>query len=332
MTRKKICVAGVTGLVGANLTKKALSKGYFVNGTTRDASNTNKTKYLRKFTNNEKLVIYEADMSNSKSFDKALSGVDALFITCLVPIYKTTDGIPANQLSKEEGKSNIIAPTVNGCLNILQAAKRCNIKTVIICSSTASTNPDIPVEIKNEVEHWSNELTQIETKKYTSAAKTIMEKRAIEFCKENKMRLCIFLPTGLYGELLMPSHLEHNPYNWLYRLMNGGEPRHKICPNDSISMIHTEDLAELFLAALEDSRKEGRFFGVYQSLHWHDIYLECKKYIPDMRSPDFSQPMSAKVTNFDFSRRDSLGIKLRNFPQMIAQTVEGLQRYKDGKL
>ncbi len=328
MDRKKICIAGVTGLVGANLAKSALSKGYAVNGTARNISDTSKVKYLRNFPNSQNLALFHANMNDSKTFDEALEGVSAVFICCLIPLYRSPSGIPANQLSEEEGRNNIVAPTVDGCLNILQSAKRNKVKTIVICSSTASTNPDTQVEKKNEIDHWSDESTQIKNKKFTSAAKTAMEKRAIKFCEENKIRLSIFLPTGLYGELLLPDHLKHNPYSWLNTLLNGGQPRHMTCPDDSVSMIHTQDLAELFLTAAEHDTFEGRFFGVYKSLHWKDIYRECEIQIPNMVKPVYPSTLSARPTAFDFSRRDSLGVTLRDFPTMLAQTIKSLKRFK----
>lgn len=328
MDKKKICIAGVTGLVGSNLAKRALNKGYAVNGTARNISEADKVKFLYNFPNSQNLALFCANMINSKTFDEALDGVSALFICCLIPLYKSPEEIPANQLSEEEGRNSIMAPTIEGCLNILQSAKRNKVKTVVICSSTASTNPNTQIEKKNEIAHWSDESTQIKNKKFTSAAKTVMEKRAIKFCEENKIRLCVFLPTGLYGELLSPYHLKHNPYSWLNSLLNGGEPRHMTCPDDSISMIHTEDLADLFLTAAEHDTFEGRFFGVYKSLHWREIYRECEKQIPNMVKPVYPSAMFARPTEFDFSRRDSLGVTLRDFPTMLAQTIESLRRFK----
>ena len=68
------------------------------------------------------------------------------------------------------------------------------------CSSTSSTNPTPPVSIKNEVDHWSDEMNNVESKKYTSAAKLLKE--AIKFCSNNNIRLSIILPTGLYGDAI----------------------------------------------------------------------------------------------------------------------------------
>ena len=75
-----------------------------------------------------------------------------------------------------------------------------------------------------------------------------MEKAAIKFCKENKIRLSIILPTGIYGDAVLPEHLNHNPFAWLKQAIDGGYPRHSETPNDSASMIHVRDLANMFLA------------------------------------------------------------------------------------
>ena len=205
--------------------------------------------------------------------------------------------------------------------------KESDVKNVIICSSTSSTNPIPPVEVKNEVDHWSDEKLQCAEKKYTSAAKTFMEKAAIKFCNENSIRLSIILPTGLYGEGLLPDHMKHSPFSWLKVLIETGKPKHTKIPNDSISMIHLSDLAKLFLSAYENSDKSGRFYGVYKSLHWQEIYLECQKLLPSMVMPELLSENLIEPTKFNFSRRDSLGVKIRDFPTLLKQTVDWLKSH-----
>ena len=119
--------------------------------------------------------------------------------------------------------------------------------------------------------------------------------------------------------------MHHNPFAWLQRVIDGGQPRHETTPNDSASMIHLEDLAKLFLAAYENSNAFGRYFGVFDSLHWQDIYAECQKILPNMKMPN---PLTEKVvapTGFDFTRRNSLGVTVRDFPTLLRQTIQWLQ-------
>ena len=322
---KKLCIIGASGLVGSHIVKAALSKGYSVNGTMRDADDIESVKYLKQIKNSENLELFSANMQNPDELNEPLCGADAVFIASLIPTYFGRDGKPAKDMNFDEGKSEIIKPTVDGCLNILNAAKRNDIQTAIICSSTSSTNPVPPQPFKNEIDHWSDDFEQCNSGKFTSAAKTVMEKEAIKYARENEIRLSILLPTGLFGEALLPKHLEHNPFKWLKSLIEGGGPRHDTIPNNSTSMIHLDDLAKLFIAAYENPNASGRYFGVYGSLHWQDIYAECEKIIPLMKRPKLLTDKPVEPTTFDFSRRDSLGVSIRDFPTFLEQTVSWLK-------
>ena len=145
------------------------------------------------------------------------------------------------------------------------------------------------------------------------------------FCDENNLRLSVFLPTGLYGPAILPEHLKHNPFLWIKSVLEGGPPRHQKVPNDSASLIHLQDLAKLFLAAYENPSASGRYFGVLESFHWNDIYKECQRLIPDMQMPEAISEDPVAPTQFDFKRRDSLGVKIRDFPTIMHETVEWIK-------
>ncbi len=325
-TDKTLCIVGASGLVGSNIVKAALDRGYTVRGTLRDANAADKAPYLMALPGAaERLTLHSADMAHENSFDAPLTGADAVFIASLIPTYAGPSGKPAREMDDEQGYAEIIMPTVNGCLNILRAAARQGVKTAIICSSTSSTNPVPPVPVKNEVDHWSDEAEQCRAKKYTSATKTVMEKAAIAFAAEHDMRLCILLPTGMFGPVILPGHLEHNPHKWLRSLIAGGPPRHATVPNDSTSMIHLHDLAALFLAAYENEAASGRYYGVYDSWHWQDIYAELKKILPDMAMPAPLTEPPVTPTGFDFTRRNSFNVPLRDIPTFLRETVEWLK-------
>ena len=323
---KTICIAGASGLVGANLTKAALERGYRVRGTLRDSSDTEKTRHLYALAGApERLELFGADMSHPGAFDEALSNADAVFIACLIPTYFGSSGKPAREMDDEQGEKEIVMPTVDGCLNILRSAYDAGITDAIICSSTSSANPKNPVEKKNEIDHWSDRAHQYAQKKYTSAAKTVMEAAAMEFAEQHNIRLSIFLPTLMLGPAVLPEHAERGFQGMLRTMLQGGAPRHDKIPNDSSSMIHVQDLAFLFLAAYESPEASGRYFGVYDSWHWKDIYAELEKLIPEAEMPEplIEQPLPP--TGFDFTRRDSLGVPLRDVPTILKETVESLR-------
>lgn len=321
-----ICVAGASGLVGSNIVKAALDKGYRVNGTLRNIDDPKKTPYLMALEGaDERLQLFAADMDNGASYDQATSGADCVFIASLIPTYFGLSGKPAKEMDDEQGIREIVMPTVDGCLNILKSATGNGIKTAVICSSTSSTNPIPAVAIKNEDDHWSEENEQYRAKKYTSAAKTVMEKAALKFADENGMRLSILMPTGLYGPVILPEHITTNPHVWLQRLINGEKGLHAQIPNNSSSMIHLHDLAALFLAAYENPNASGRYFGVYDSWHWQDLYQELRKILPDMEMPSPLTDSPVAATGFDFTRRDSLGVPVRDIPTLMRETVEWMK-------
>ena len=120
---KKICVVGASGLVGSSIVRYALERGYFVNGTLTDKSDVTKVKYLKKLKNSKNLELFSAKMENEKDLINPMENANAVFIACLIPTYKGKDGTPAKEMDDERGYKEIINPTVNGCLNILKAAK-----------------------------------------------------------------------------------------------------------------------------------------------------------------------------------------------------------------
>jgi len=326
MAKGSICVVGASGLAGSNIVRASLERGYDVRGTMRDKDAADKAPYLNALPGAaERLTLFSADMADGESFDEALTGADGVFIACLVPTYAGPSGTPAREMDDAQGYAEIIMPTVNGCLNIMRAAAAQGVPNVVICSSTSSTNPVPAVPLKNEVDHWSDEAEQCRAKKYTSATKTVMEKTAIRFAEDHDMRLCIMLPTGMFGPVILPAHLEGNPHLWLRALIETGEPRHKAIPNDSTSMIHLHDLAALFLAAYENPDASGRYFGVYDSWHWQDIYAELQKILPDMTMPAPLTEPPVTPTGFDFTRRDSLGVAVRDIPTMLRETIAWLR-------
>ncbi|MDP6344248.1 MAG: NAD-dependent epimerase/dehydratase family protein, partial [Alphaproteobacteria bacterium] len=275
---RALCVVGASGFAGSHIVRAALGRGYAVRGTLRDRDAPDKAPYLMALPGAaERLTLYSADMADADAFSEPLAGADCVFIACLVPTYFGPSGTPAREMDDHQGYAEIIMPTVNGCLNIMGAAAGQGVANVVICSSTSSTNPVPPVPLKNEVDHWSDEAEQCRAKKYTSATKTVMEKAAFRFAEENDMRLSIILPTGMFGPVILPEHMDRSPHAWLRALINGETGRHEKIPNDSSSMIHLHDLAALFLAAYENPAALGRYFGVYDSWHWQDIYAELHK-------------------------------------------------------
>ncbi len=116
---KKLCVVGASGLVGSNIVKAALDRGYTVHGTMRDKDAPSNAPFLNALAGAfERLSLFSADMTKEETFDEAMAGADCVFIACLIPTYAGPSGKPAQEMDDEQGYTEIIMPTVNGVASI----------------------------------------------------------------------------------------------------------------------------------------------------------------------------------------------------------------------
>lgn len=92
-------------------------------------------------------------------------------------------------------------------------------------------------------------------------------------------------------------------------------------------MIDVRDLARLHVAALRTPEARGRYFGVVQSWHWQDILQALARVAPGYDAPRWPEDRPrTRPTQFDFTRRDSLGVELRGLDEMLEATVAELRR------
>ena len=72
---KSVCVVGASGLVGSNIVKAALERGYEVRGTLRDKNAPDKAPYLMALPGAaERLTLFSADMAETETFDSQMFG------------------------------------------------------------------------------------------------------------------------------------------------------------------------------------------------------------------------------------------------------------------
>ena len=92
-SQKTVCIVGASGLLGSNVLKEALARGYKVNGTLRDVNAPDKATFLNALPNADRnLRLFESEMADEESFIEAFSNVDCVFIACLIPVYKGHTG------------------------------------------------------------------------------------------------------------------------------------------------------------------------------------------------------------------------------------------------
>lgn len=314
MKRETICVIGMSGYVGSHITAELLKQGYSVNGTLRDPHGPHADWIRRELIPfaqaGQELQLFQAEISDQDSLEKAMSGSTGVIMSAGV----------------ETQVPETITLMVGAAEHTLNAALKLGIDRAVFTSSTGSTNPpEGEPPIKDELLHWSDPEQQIAVGKYSPAAKTLMEKKIFEYMDIHpNLRVSIMNPSMIAG----PAFQDQPPIGLTSVLaILKKERMADSIPNGSMSMIHVNDLAKLHIAALESESASGRYFALKKSWHWTEILNTLSQLYPAYTPPAWPAEMEpAKVTEFDFARRDSLGIELKDMDEILRDLLRELQR------
>lgn len=315
MANETICVVGASGFVGSHVAAELLSRGYNVKGTLRNASSEAAEWLLEQLpaqaTASAQLSLHSADIADKDSLLEAMQGCTGV-VMCA--------GVEQQDL----GTINLMVGAAN---NVADCALGLGIGRAVFTSSTGSTNPpDGEPETKNEVDHWSDPEVQQAAGKFSPAAKTLMDQTALARMEDSngKLRISILNPSLIAGPAF-----QKDPVASLRSFQAIIEKRRHAerVPNGSMSMIDVRDLAKLHVNALESDTAQGRYFGVKQSWHWRDILAAVKRAHPEYVVPPFPDDESpARATQFDLTRQNSLGVKLRGLDEIVEGVVVELKR------
>ena len=314
MAKETICVIGISGYVGSHVAAELLNQGYSVNGTLRDPEGPHANWINRELVplakEGQRLQLFPAELHDQASLETAMAGCTGVIMCAGV----------------ETQVPETITLMVAAAENALNAVLRLGIQRAVFTSSTGSTNPpegEPPQKI--ETVHWSDSDQQISVGKYSPAAKTLMEKKALEMMEANPgLRVSIMNPSMIAGPVFQDEPA--SVLNFVSTILKKERMADAI-PNGSMSMISVNDLAKLHIAALEQETASGRYFALKQSWHWKDILDAFGRLQPDYTPPEWpadAEPVTP--TGFDFTRRDSLGVELKDLDEILGGVIDELKR------
>jgi len=314
MPKETICVIGTSGYVGSHVTAELLRQGYSVHGTLRNPQGAHANWISRELAPlaqpGQALRLFPAEISDQASLEKAMTGCTGVIMSAGV----------------ETQVPETVTLMVAAAENTINAALKLGIQRVVLTSSTGSTNPpEGEPPIKDELVHWSDPEQQIGVGKHSPAAKTLMEKKALEMMAAHpNLRVAILNPSMIAG----PAFQDEPPS--VLNSMRGILKKERMAdsvPNGSMSMIDVNDLAKLHIAALENETASGRYFALKKSWHWKEILNVLSELYPAYTPPAWPAGIApAKVTEFDFARRDSLGVELKDLDEILGALIDELQR------
>lgn len=310
-----LCVIGASGFLGSHVVAQALEKGFKLRAVMRNPEDATKTSWLMKLPNAEgNLTFHSGDLDKPGSFDEAIKGSDAV-VVCAFP--------------ETPSEPKLIETVKGGALDILKSCTSHGVKTIVLTSSGGSTNPkEGEPPVKNELDHWSDPDYQISQGKYSPAAKTLMDQAALQYGKDHpELRVVVLNPNLIMGPMFQPELPEKGSLKMLLAILK--RERLEKIPNGSMSVIDVRDLAALELAAVENPEAKGRYFGVLRSFHWKEIMEAIHEVYPQFEVPPLGyEGDDVRPTQFDHSRKESLGVQLRDLKAIFNDAINDLKARK----
>ncbi|GAB4832589.1 hypothetical protein Ancab_006604 [Ancistrocladus abbreviatus] len=314
---KVVCVTEAAGYIASWTVKLLLQRGYSVRGTVRDPADRKKTEHLLRLDGaEERLKLFRADLLEEGSFDSVVDGCDGVFHMASPISFK---GI-------KDPKAELITPAVKGTRNVLKScAKAKSIRRVVLTSSMAAVvftgqlaNADVLVD-----EAWFSVPSVCEELElWYPLSKTLAEKAAWKFAKENGLDLVTTNAGYIFGPPLQPTI--NVSVGIILDLFKG--PTY---PNGYVMYVDVRDVANAHIQAFEIALASGRHCLVDSSPHFSDIIKILRESFPNLKLAE--KCVDAKhdelwpTLNVSKEKAKNLGIKFTPLEVSLKDTVECLK-------
>lgn len=241
-TDAPVLVTGATGYVAGRLVERLLGVGLTVHATVRDASKSDRLRYLSDLAeaNPGSIRFFSADLLKPGSYAEAMQGCRVVFHVASPYIIKAKD--PQKEL---------IEPAVDGTRNVLaQVEATPSVERVVLTSSCAAIFGD-NIDLSNtprgvfDEDVWNTSST-LSHNPY-SLSKTLAEKKAWELAgSQNRWRLVVCNPAMVMGPGVR-IHPDSESFTIMKQILDGTFASGM--PDLRIGMVDVRDLAEAHLRA-----------------------------------------------------------------------------------
>ncbi|XP_020267696.1 dihydroflavonol 4-reductase [Asparagus officinalis] len=310
-----VVVTGAGGYVGSWLVMKLLQQGYTVRATVRDPTNMKKVKPLLDLPGAEaNLSLWKADLNDEGSFDAAISGCTGVFHVATPMDFESKDP-----------ESEVIKPAVKGVLGIMRSCKRAGTVQRVIFTSSAGT---VNVEEHQKPEYDENTWSDIEfcrNIKMTGwmyfVSKTLAEKAAWDYARENDIDLVTIIPTLVVGPFIsstMPPSMVT-----ALSLITGNEAHYSIIKQ--IQLVHLDDLCDAHIFLLNHPRAKGRYICSSHDATIHDLAKIIRDNYPQYHIPQKIEGIEDKIQPVHFSSKKllQLGFKYKySMKEMFDEAIK----------
>lgn len=292
----KVLVTGISGFIAKHITRELLDQGYEVRGSIR--SDKRKAEVEAIFPD-ASIEFVALDLTKDEGWETALDGVDVLLHTAS----------PFPQESPEDPQE-LIRPAVDGTMRAMRAAKAAGVNRVILTSSCAAIYKDSakPPMQRSTEQNWTDADASF-TSAY-EASKTLAERAAWDFAKENGMELTTINPGGVFGPAMDTNY--GTSLELVERFLAAQDPMY---PAINLPAVDVRDVAYMHVHAIGNPETIGeRFAANAGAIYMVDAAKTLAKAYPDRKIKTRKAPgfLLKLVARFDKSVAQAVGNLGRN--------------------
>lgn len=132
VNKEPVCVTGANGFIGSWLVRTLLDGGYTtIHATVYPGSDPSHLFALPR-AGNANLRVYEAEVLDSDAVSRAVEGCTGVFHVAS----------PCTLEDPKDPEKELVLPAVQGTINVLEAAKKFNVRRVVLTSSISAIVPN----------------------------------------------------------------------------------------------------------------------------------------------------------------------------------------------
>ncbi|KAJ4821707.1 hypothetical protein LUZ62_034273 [Rhynchospora pubera] len=310
-----VCVTGGSGFIGSCLVRLLLQRGYSVHATVQNLNDPSETHHLQALQGaKHRLRLFAIDLLDPTSLRAAITGTAGVFhlaSPCIV------DRV-------HDPQTQLLDPAVKGTLNVLQAAKDSGVRRVVLTSSISAIvpSPDWPPTTIKDENCWTDLEYCKNNEVWYPASKTMAEKAAWEFSKENGLDVVAVNPGTVMGPIIPPT--VNASMLMLVRLLEGCSEEYA---DFYMGPVHVEDVALAHILLYENPSASGRHLCVQSIAHWSDFASKVAELYPQYKVPQFpkdTQPGLVRAKD-PAKKLIALGVDFKSMERIIQDSMESLK-------
>lgn len=264
-----VCVTGANGFIGSWLVRTLLQNPRYASIHASIFPNSDASHLFALHPDaKSRIKLFEVDLLNAAAVSRAIDGCSGVFHVAS----------PCTLDDPVDPQKELVLPAVQGTLNVLEAAKRFNVKRVVLTSSISALvpNPNWPPNRVFDESSWTD-LDYCESRgKWYPVSKTLAEKATWDYAEKNGIDVVAIHPSTCLGPLLQNSLNASSAV--LQQLLEGSKDTQEY---HWLGAVHVKDVAKSQVLLFETPTASGRYLctnGIYQ---FSDFANRVSKLYPD---------------------------------------------------